>query len=90
VGFLILGGRKNTREGEKNEAFFAALRGCDVFDFSQKAALKTAGLDAKKSSYRNKVTSSQNDSSRQRQQQSKKQQQGKDSANATALQMQSK
>jgi hypothetical protein len=71
VGFLISGGRKNTREGEKNEAFFTALRGCDFFDFSQKAALKTTGLDAKKSSYRNKVTSSQNDSSRQRQQQSK-------------------
>jgi hypothetical protein len=40
------------------ERFFAALRGCDFFDFSQKAALKTTGLDAKKSSYRNKVTSS--------------------------------
>jgi hypothetical protein len=35
------------------------LRGCDFFDFSQKAALKTTGLDAKKSSYRNKVTSSE-------------------------------
>jgi hypothetical protein len=39
----------------------AALRGCDFFDFSQKATLKTTGLDAKKSSYPNKVTSSQND-----------------------------
>jgi hypothetical protein len=37
------------------------LRGCDFFDFSQKATLKTTGLDAKKSSYHNKVTSSQND-----------------------------
>jgi hypothetical protein len=36
------------------------LRGCDFFDFSQKVALKTTGLDAKKSSYRNKVTSSEN------------------------------
>src|ERR1700730_16606154 len=45
----------------KNERFFATLRGCDFFDFSQKATLKTTGLDAKKSSYRNKVTSSQND-----------------------------
>jgi hypothetical protein len=35
------------------------LRGCDFFDFSQKVALKTTGLDAKKSSYRNKVTSSE-------------------------------
>jgi len=35
------------------------LRACDFFDFSQKAALKTTGLDAKKSSYRNKVTSSE-------------------------------
>jgi hypothetical protein len=34
-------------------------RGCDFFDFSQKVTLKTMSLDAKKSSYRNKVTASE-------------------------------
>jgi hypothetical protein len=39
--------------------YVVILRACDFFDFSQKAALKTTGLDVKKSSYRNKVTSSE-------------------------------
>ena len=35
------------------------LRGCDFIDFSQKVALKTISLHAKKSRYLNKVTPSE-------------------------------
>jgi hypothetical protein len=45
------------------------LRGCDFFDFSQKVALKTTGLDAKKSPYRKKVTASQKDNVKPKQRQ---------------------
>ena len=40
------------------------LRGCDFIDFSQKVALKTISLHAKKSRYLNKVTPSEPDRGR--------------------------
>jgi hypothetical protein len=39
----------------------AALRGCDFFDFLQKAVLKIKHLHAKKSGFFKKVTPSQDD-----------------------------
>ena len=38
---------------------FVILRGCDFIDFSQKVALKTISLHAKKLRYLNKVTPSE-------------------------------
>jgi hypothetical protein len=53
--------RDPQRQLPNQEGFFAALRGCDFFDFLQKVMLKAIALRAGNSFFRNLVTTSQND-----------------------------
>ena len=67
---LLIGGlhdaiEENGAPGKSSSAEYmrakkaVILRGCDFIDFSQKVALKTISLHAKKSRYLNKVTPSE-------------------------------